>query len=302
MKILLKKALKRFFAFIEWDWISLADFLHFNAPDFSWKVRWRMRYDRNPLFIELQDKCKAKTYAQKRGIQVADIYYKTDKPETIPFDSLPEKYFIKANHGSGWNILYEDGKFYNYVNGIDLLNRDLSKTIISREECIELCKMWLKTPYSKKQWAYKNIQPMIFVEEKLEPYDGTVLIDYRCFVFDGVVKVVNQDSPAYDMHTNVFVDALWNSLDLPGHYEQAPVPFPPEPEHFSKIIETAELLGKGLDFVRVDLFDTTKGILLSEMTIYPEGGNINSPTSSKEFNKWLGDQWNLPTVRKGIFS
>jgi len=52
--------------------------------------------------------------------------------------------------------------------------------------------------------------------------------------------------------------------------------------------------GKSLDFVRVDLYDTTRGVTLGEMTIYPLAGRFNGPTPDSKFNKWLGDQWTLP--------
>jgi hypothetical protein len=276
--------------------VDIQDSFLMTPKDFSWKVRWRMKYDRNPLFVVLQDKYSVKEYARERGVKTADIYYVTDQPETIPFDSLPEKYFIKANHGCGWNILYENGKFYNWISGEALINRDLSKSVVTKEKCISLCKSWLGFTYAKRQWAYQDIRPLIVVEEKLEPHDGVALIDYRCFVFDGVVKVINQDSPMYDMKTNLFVDANWQPFDLPQHYEKLPDPLPEKPQNLCEIVKTAERLGKGLDFVRVDLFNTTKGIVLGEMTIYPEGGEINTPTADPDFNRWLGDQWILPKL------
>ena len=53
----------------------------------------------------------------------------------------------------------------------------------------------------------------------------------------------------------------------------------------------AAKLGRGLDFVRVDLYNTTRGVVLGEMTVYPEAGSMNTPTACPVFNKWLGDQW-----------
>ena len=42
------------------------------------------------------------------------------------------------------------------------------------------------------------------------------------------------------------------------------------------------------------LVDTTRGITLGEVTIYPAGGFHNTPTRDPDFNLWLGDQWTLP--------
>ena len=59
------------------------------------------------------------------------------------------------------------------------------------------------------------------------------------------------------------------------------------------MIDTAEKIGKDIDFARVDLYSTTKGIVLGEITIYPEGGMENSPTACPMFNRWLGIQWEM---------
>jgi hypothetical protein len=69
---------------------------------------------------------------------------------------------------------------------------------------------------------------------------------------------------------------------------------PAKPETFAEMLDTVGKLAHGLDFVRVDLYDTTRGVVLGEMTIYPLAGRFNSPTPDPKFNKWLGDQWELP--------
>jgi hypothetical protein len=33
--------------------------------------------------------------------------------------------------------------------------------------------------------------------------------------------------------------------------------------------------------------------VLGEMTVYPEGGRVDSPTACPIFNQWLGRQWRL---------
>src|SRR5512134_3795106 len=97
-----------------WFYLGMLDRLPGTTRDFSWKTRWRMKNDRNPLFVVVQDKYGVKEYAQQKGVRIAETYYVTDKPQTIPFDSLPANYFIKANHGSKWNIYCNDKVFYYY--------------------------------------------------------------------------------------------------------------------------------------------------------------------------------------------
>ena len=81
-----------------WFVLYLKDILGRTPIDFSWKIRWRMRHDRNPLFTEIQDIYKVKAYAKARGVISAEVFHVTDDPETIDFDSLPKEFFIKANH------------------------------------------------------------------------------------------------------------------------------------------------------------------------------------------------------------
>jgi hypothetical protein len=68
------------------------------------------------------------------------LLYVTDKPETIPFDYLPEEYIIKANHGSGMHKIVEKTK------------------PADRKQIISQCRKWLSEPYGLKmhEWAYQK--------------------------------------------------------------------------------------------------------------------------------------------------
>lgn len=270
---------------------SFLDNMLLSPKDFSWKVRWRMRYDRNPVFIEIQDKYKVKLYAQSHGVRTAETYYVTDNPESIPFDSLPENYVIKATHGCGWNVFCKDGKLYLFEHD------DLSsptKTSLTQGDCIQVCHAWLKSTYSKKQWAYQHIVPQIVVEELLCQLGGGTLIDYRFYTFQGKVSIVQIDAAKYRNNESIFLNTDWQEYKLSIYRNRIPDPIPQKPENLQEMISTAEKLGEGIDFVRVDLYNTTRGVTLGEMTVYPEAGMLNRPTADKFFNNWLGDQWILP--------
>ena len=43
----------------------------------------------------------------------------------------------------------------------------------------------------------------------------------------------------------------------------------------------------------MDLYDTTRGIVAGEATVYPDAGKQDTPTACSVFNRWLGDQWQL---------
>jgi hypothetical protein len=231
------------------------------------------------------------------GVKAAKVYYVTDKPETIPFDTLPETYFIKANHGSLWNILCKKGEFYLFENGEHFAEFDArSKYKLSREECIQTCRLWLKSTYSKREWAYKHIPPRIMIEETLVQRGGGEFKDYKFYVFHGKVKAVWFVCPTFRRNKEIiYFDRGWQTLKLNLHGEKVPDSIPEKPDNYYEMLEIVEKLAAGLDFVRIDLYDTTRGIVFGEMTFYPYGGWPGKPTSDQAFNQWLGDQWELPT-------
>ena len=174
-----------------------------------------IRYDHNPVFIELADKYLVKAFAKERGVRTAQLFYTTDQPETIPFDSLPETYFIKANHGCGWNMLCKERHFYSYHTNVDFRgDNNIKQYVLSREEVIQLCKARLKQRYSCHEWAYQHIVPKIIVEKRLFPRKGTELIDYKFYTFDGKAILVDVlSSTSRQNHEDFFLNMNWQAVD-----------------------------------------------------------------------------------------
>jgi hypothetical protein len=276
-------------------------------PDFAAKVRWRMAYDRNPLFPILQDKVAVKRYAHERGVATPRMFFVTIDPATLPFDKLPDTYFIKANHGCGWNILCDAGEFYFFGQGKELFDENgrlvsearRAPLHLSRDQVVVLCRQMLGTRFEAGEWAYQVIPPHIFVEERLQQAAGGELLDYRFFTFDGVVQMIGVGSATYRRNgENVFFTPDWKPIALTQYRERLPDPLPSPPSRLAEMIAAAERLGKGIDFVRVDLYDSTRGVMLGEITLYPESGVPDSPTSCPRFNLWLGDFWRRPAHAK----
>ena len=281
---------------LKWIYLGIVDNFPGVSMDFSWKLRWRMRNDRNPLFVVIQDKYLVKEYARRKGVRATEEFYVTDNPETIPFDTLPSNYFIKANHGCKWNIYCKNGEFYYYSDGEDLIGRkNLTKYKISRDQVIEYCKVWLNTIYSKKEWAYGQNPPKNYGRGSLGAAWRWRTYGFRCFTFNGVVRAVYVDSPTYAVnHQKIYVDSNWNEFPLKNLQEVTPHILPQKPDNFNELIEVAEKLGRDFDFVRIDLYNASCGITLGEMSVYPMGGISLQPTPDEDFNKWLGDYWILP--------
>ena len=266
--------------------------------DFAAKVQWRMFNDRNPVYPVVTDKIAVKNYAMERGVATPKLLYQTTRPAELPFDQLPQTCFIKANNGCGWNILRNKGEFYWFGNGDQIVANDgsfLAQSVDSRlssEQVIDACQQMLVTPYKEHEWAYHRVTPRILVEEQLEPLGGGELFDYRFYTFNGVVRAINVGSASYRRsNENIFLTTNWEVIALTQYRESLPNPLPGRPVMLAGMLEAAQRLGYGIDFVRIDLYQTNKGVMLGEMTLYPEGGQPLTPTTCPQFNYWLGDAW-----------
>lgn len=286
-----------------WDWWTA--WREAREGHFAWKVRWRMQHDRNPLLITLQDKYAAKEYARRRGVAPVELLHVTDQPETLPFASLPADYFIKASHGCGWNIACLDGQLYQFVDGSRFVRADgtparpaeIARYRISRADCIELGRRWLGKRYRRNEWAYQHIPPRLVVEAAVRQHGGGALREYKIFTMDGRVRAIKVAGLVFRRtdSDNLFFDADWQPFKLTRQRVRINTSeLGRRPERLPELVAAAERLGEGLDFLRVDLYDTTQGVRLGELTVYPSAEKPGRPTSCPVFNKWLGDQWVLP--------
>jgi hypothetical protein len=252
-----------------------------------------MWFERNALFTTLQDKCGVRQYAHQRGVATAELLHVTEDPGTIPFDDLPPDFMIKATHGCGWNIICRNGRLSSFGDGSDPVPRDLT-----RDEIICQCRHWLAGAHAAREWAYRGIRPRIIVEKILLPKTGEELIDYRFYTFNGVVKAINVGSPSLRRdHMNAFFYPDWSPVPLSRYTEALPSPLPEKPQSLDEMLMAAGRLGEGIGFVRVDLYETSGGIVLGEMTIYPQAGVRGTPTGCVAFNAWLGKQWKMSPLQ-----
>lgn len=266
--------------------------------DFACKVRDRMRHDRNPLLVTVQDKFAVREYARGRGVRTARLLQVADSVDDLSWDRLPPECFIKTNNACGRNVRRTKSLFYHFGHGAELMlpNGEMDEAkaglhLLSQEKCIRRCREWLCMAYRKEEWVYHQMVPKLLVEETLTPRNGGELMDFRFFTFDGSVRAINVGSPAYRYRgENVFLDPAWNPFGL-TRYMESPNPVPERPDTLPEMLDIAAKLARGLDFVRVDLYDTTDGVILGEMTVYPEAGMRGTPTCCSRFNRWLGEQW-----------
>ena len=267
-----------------------------------------MRFDRRPILVTVQDKFAVREYAKARGVRCAPLLHVTEDPATIPFDALPPDCMIKATHGWNWTIARTASDFYLFGDGSMLPPRIMptadaawaARQLLGTDEVIAMCRQWLASRHKSNEWAYQHMPPRILIEETLLPREGHELLDYRLYTFQGQVRAVNLGSARFRRErANVFLRPDWSLIPLTRYCESLPEAIPPRPDTLPHMIDIARRLGERIDFVRIDLYDTTRGVLLGEMTVYPNAGTRGKPSGCPVLDAWLGAQWPMSPGRHG---
>jgi len=241
---------------------------------FNEKILHRKLYTNDGRFSTIENKWGVRDYVSERvGKEVLpEVYHVTDDPETIPFDSLPKEFVIKPTHMSGPVIIINEN------DGIDV------------DSVKEECHRWLKKSYGnlKEEYWYSEIKHRVMVEERLYGTESDIPRDFKFFVFHGSVEYVQIDFDRYSNHTRRFYDKDWNPLDFELKFPLGPETS--EPEKFVEMIDIAEALGDGFDFIRVDLYQTeSKRVVFGEMTVAPGSGGEQFRPVNYDFK--LGLLW-----------
>lgn len=251
---------------------------------FNEKTLCKMLFDRNPVLPLIADKLAVRDYVAERvpWLKMAAILRVYDRASELDLSGLPERFVLKANHGSA------------------LIHFAGSKAEADRASLVAMAEGWLATNYGTKmsEWAYKSIQPRLFAEAHLSPDAGSP-VDYKLFCFDGRVKylkvILNLSGENGAECTSRFYTPDWE----PIHVEEGQRNFPhgaiARPANLERMIEASERLGDGLDFIRVDLYDVDGEVYFGELTNYHNAAVYRY--DPPEFDLTFGAYWQRESMR-----
>ena len=254
-----------------------------NPKSFNEKICYRKLFAPPALSTVVCDKWAVREYvASKTGRSdiLNKIFFVGNAPEKIPFDDLPNKFVIKATHGSGWNIIVTD------------------KSKVNRDEVITQCQTWLDMKYSdnlknSREKYYDKIVPRIIVEMLIEDSVFNLPLDYKFLCFDGKVHCIETIIRLANDYQEIHYDENWNDLNFRWGAPRAEG-FS-KPQHLPEMIKVAEQISNDFDFCRVDLYSPdNKKIIFGEITLAPASGL--SPFYPKEWDYRLGELWKIKTI------
>jgi TupA-like ATPgrasp len=239
-------------------------------------VMSRMLHDRNPLLTTISDKLAARDYIAAKGFgeYLIPLIWKGNDPDQIPFQELPNKCVIKATHGCSYNIVITD------------------KSKIDIESIKSELQPWLHENYCDDfkigiEWAYKNIQPTILIEEFIG-IGVDAPVDYKFYVFNQKVEVCSIHYDRYTEHKTLSVDRNFKPHKFHYHLKMPTFAASP-PVNYSKLVLLAEALAADFDFIRVDLYEIAGKIYFGELTPYP--GGVSAQFLPKEMDVKFGELW-----------
>ncbi len=229
-----------------------------DAPQtFNEKLCWLKLYDRTALHTTCADKYAVRAHvANKIGEKyLIPLYYHTENPEDIKADNLPDTpCIIKTNHDSGGGIFVHDKKLLNW--------EDIRAKLGTRLKSSHY--------YQTKEWQYKNIKPLIIVEQLLMDEDGNIPPDFKFHVCNGKLAFIQLDLDRSTDHKRNIYDSDWKPLDCRYIYENGTEV--EKPEKLDEMIGLAETIAADFPFARVDFYFVGGDIYFGEITFHPESG------------------------------
>ena len=244
-----------------------------NPKTFTEKIQWLKIHNRKPLMTTMVDKYAVKELVTERigSKYIIPTLGVWNTLEDIDWDSLPNKFVLKTTHGGGGT-------------GVVVVK---DKTKLKRDETLEQLRWSFQREgyVANREWPYKNVPKRIIAEELIELSDKSDLTDYKIFCFNGKPKYIQVIQDRNTCETIDFYDTDWNHQNFVGLNPIAGNSTRPvtRPKNLDEMLWVAEELAKGQDFVRIDLYQTDKGVLFGEITFFPASG----------IGKFTPDEWNL---------
>ena len=222
-----------------------------NLITFEDKLNWLIIHDTNNLKARCSDKILLHYYSKKKlGKDICNNILKIYNSEKeIHLKELPNQFVLKANHGSGFNIIVENKTEFNLTQAKILL------------------KDWMNIDYGvmATEFHYSFINNRIFAEE----YIGNNLKNYKFLCYNGKPKYVYVSIKEGENKYRNFYDMNWNFINFQCLSESHPTYHYPKPKFFELMKKYAIILSKDFKFVRVDLYELENEIRLGELTFTP---------------------------------
>ena len=251
-----------------------------NPKRLSEKIHYLKLHDRSELRRTVADRLKVRDYvAEKIGDDyLIPLIGHYDVLTKDIWEKLPERFALKANHGSAMVKIV-------YNKGIENFN-DVKK----------LTDKWLKTDFHKigREWVYKGLDRKILAEKLITGHDGSIATEYKFFCFHGEVKLVMVITDRFEQVKRSFYDVNFKPVDT-SLSDKRSNPAHTHPPHAKQALKISEKLAEEFNFIRVDLYLAKNKIYFGELTNFP--GNGFNRLEPDKFDLKYGEMLSLEGVK-----
>lgn len=219
------------------------------APRFTELVQRRKLCDRDPRHTSMMDKLAAKrAVAAKLGPDwvTPTLWQGFVLPER-PISPLP--IIVKARHG---------------CNQYEVVRKEPTRRKWSALRA--RASRWMARAYGKwlDEWAYEGVPRGLLAEPLLGVGPG-LPVDYKIYVFGGQATHVQVHLGRGGNHHWILHDRTFRPLIDNEHQCSAP-------RSLGAMLEAAEVLGAGHEFIRVDFYEVDGAARFGEFCLYPGSG------------------------------
>lgn len=262
--------------------------LNFKSPkNINEKIQWLKIYDNLPIKTELTDKVLVRSWIQSKigNEYLKPVLWIGENFDKIPFNALPNSFFIKTNHGCKWHFIVKNKEEYlNNKNGLyeytkKQINGWMSQTFFG---------------WSDFETQYKDIKPQILIEPLLRDNINSQPIEYEIWCFNGKPQLFHKYK--YNDRHEYRISSAYNdnfeNIDLIFLQEDINTNEPAD-NNLKKAVELSKILAKEFKLVRIDWMIYQNKLYFVEMTFTPFSGFILFAPKYKDWYLKLGNMLNL---------
>lgn len=225
---------------------------------FNEKINWLkiFEYPSDKRIIRCADKYKMHSFLEEKKLKKYDVKLLGvwDSANEINFNDLPNKFVLKCNHGSRYNIICKDKSKFDKKSAILKLNKWLSEDfgLVSGE------------------LHYSMIPRKIICEE----YLGENIKDFQVWCSNGKILFTVYINNPHGENSKITLDEDWNELpfvtSLPKISENIK-----KPKYLKEMLEISKSISKEFTFLRMDFYILNdENIKISELTFSPASGFV----------------------------
>ena len=251
-----------------------------NPKTFNEKLQWLKLYyfPQNQLAVRCADKYAVREHITDKGYGGLLVPLKGcwDKASDIDWDSLPNKFVLKCNHGCAYNILCPD------------------KEAIDRKKTEKQLDSWLKEDFGafNIEIHYSKIKDKKII---CEEFLGDCITDYKFFCFNGKPEFIYVSNDLiHDRQAQIgffYLDGKKMPLKRDDYTDIEEITLP---AFFEEMKECATALCSEFPFVRVDFFVANGRYYFAELTFTPSAGMM--PFNPEKYDLEWGDMIDISAL------